>query len=298
MRQHLNVLVFTAQRLAATPLASSLNILIMGIALSLPVGLFVLMQNVQGLISDTARTPQLSVFLALDITQNETAQIGKRLEQHAGIARIEFVAREQALQQLKQSSGLADVIGSLKQNPLPDAFIVYPKTSDMKSLDALHDELQKWPKLDRVQLDSAWARKLDALLGFVRLAVLILAGLLSVALVAITFNTIRLQILTQRDEIEVSKLIGATHGFIRRPFLYFGFLQGLAAGAAAWLIIAASLALLNVKLGALAQLYAGNFSLHHLTMGDSLSLLLFSAYLGWLGAWLSVSQHLWQIEPR
>jgi cell division transport system permease protein len=122
--------------------------------------------------------------------------------------------------------------------------------------------------------------------------------MLSIAMVAITFNTIRLQILTQRDEIEVSKLIGATNGFIRRPFLYFGLVQGLLGGAAAWLIIASSLMLLNYSLAGLTQLYASNFSIAHLSISDSVTLLGFSAYLGWLGAWLSVSQHLWQIEPR
>lgn len=297
MMQHLRTLQFTLRRLLATPVSSALNIMIMGIAISLPVGLYVLLQNVQDLSAQVSSTPQISVFLALNAGKDETAQIGKRLGQLDGIARVEFVPREQALEQLKRNSGLADVIGGLNQNPLPDAYIVYPKTADPQALEALRDELQKWPRVEHAQLDTAWARKLDALLGFVRLGVLILAGLLSVALVAITFNTIRLQILTQREEIEISKLIGATDSFIRRPFLYFGFVQGLAAGAAAWLIIAASLALLNIKLSGLAQLYGSSFTLHSLTASDSLSLLLFAAYLGWLGAWLSVSQHLWQIEP-
>jgi len=295
--QHLRILQTTLHRLLSAPVSSALNILIMGIAISLPVGMYVLLQNVQDLSAHVSSAPQVSVFLALNASQDEAAQIGKRLEQHPAIARIEFVPREQALQQLKRNSGLTDVIDGLKQNPLPDAYIAYPKTSEPKALEALRDELQKWPKVEHAQLDSAWARKLDALLGFVRLGVLILAGLLSIALVAITFNTIRLQILTRREEIEIAKLIGATDGFIRRPFLYFGFVQGLAAGIAAWLIIAASLALLNAKLGGLAQLYGTSLALHYLTIGDSLSLLLFAAYLGWLGAWLSVSQHLWQIEP-
>ncbi len=298
MRQHLGVLVSTLRRLLATPMASALNILIMGIAISLPVGLYVLMHNVRGLVSDAGRTPQISVFLAMNASKDEAEQIGKRLAQHDGVARAEFVPRDQALEQLKRSTGLADLITGLKQNPLPDAFIVSPKSASIASLDALRDELQKWPKVEHAQLDSDWARKLAALLGFARLAVFILAGLLSLALVAITFNTIRLQILTRREEIEVSKLIGATAGFIRRPFLYFGFVQGLAAGAAAWLIIAVSLQLLNLKLSALAQLYGSHFSLQHLSAGDSLSLLIFAAYLGWLGAWLSVSQHLWQADPR
>jgi cell division transport system permease protein len=139
---------------------------------------------------------------------------------------------------------------------------------------------------------------LEALLKFGRLAVFILAAMLSFALIAITFNTIRLQILTQREEIEVSKLIGATNGFIRRPFLYFGLVQGLFGGIASWLIVAVCLQLLNYSLAGLTQLYATTFTLAHLSLGDSLSLLVFAAYLGWLGAWLSVSQHLWQIEPK
>jgi cell division transport system permease protein len=298
MMQHLRVLVSTLRQLQSAPVASALNILIMGIALSLPVGLYVLMLNVHDLAGRVASAPQITAFLALNAGKDDVAQISKRLGSLDGIDRFEFVSRDRALEQLKRNTGLSDVIAGLKQNPLPDAFILYPKTSDTKALESLRDDLQKWPKLDHVQLDSAWARKLDAMLGLVRLAVLILAGLLSIALVAITFNTIRLQILTRREEIEVSKLIGATDGFIRRPFLYFGLVQGLLAGTAAWIIIAASLALLNVKLGTLAQMYASNFTLHNLSAGDSLSLLIFSAYLGWLGAWLSVSQHLWQIEPR
>lgn len=297
MRQHLHTLSATLHRLVAAPVASALNILIMGIAISMPVGLYVLLQNVQALSAHVSSAPQISLFLSLNAGKDEVALIGRRLEQHPGIARAEFVPREQALEQLRRNSGLADVIGGLNQNPLPDAYIAHPKDSDPKSLEALRDELQKWPKVEHAQLDTAWARKLNALLGFVRLGVLILAALLSIALVAITFNTIRLQILTRREEIEISKLIGATDGFIRRPFLYFGFVQGLVAGIAAWLIIAASLALLNAKLAGLAQLYGSNFVLHYLGVGDSLSLLVFSAYLGWLGAWLSVSQHLWQIEP-
>lgn len=297
LHQHWLVFRFTLRRLLATPVASLLNIAIMGIALSLPVGVYVLLLNVHGMAAQAAGAPQISVFMSMNAGKDEVAQTGKRLGQLDGLDRVEFVPREQALEQLKHSTGLADVIGSLSQNPLPDAYILYPKSSDPTTLEALRDQLQKWPVVEHVQLDSAWARKLDALLSFVRLSVLILSTLLSIALVAITFNTIRLQILTKRDEIEVSKLIGATHAFIRRPFLYFGLVQGLFAGAAAWLIIALSLHLLNVSLAGLAQLYAGSFTLHNLSAGDSLSLLLFSGFLGWLGAWLSVSQHLWQIEP-
>ncbi len=296
--EHLRVLRHTLRRLLLTPNATLLNILIIGIALSLPVGGYVLLKSVQALGSRIAGTPQISVFLAAGTSAGDIERIGDRLRQLAGIKRIEFVSREVALKKLQQSTGMSDVIGGLSQNPLPDAFVIYPKDSGVAALEALRDELKTWPRFEHVQLDSAWVHKLEALLDFGRMAVAILAALLSFALIAITFNTIRLQILTRREEIEVAKLIGATDAFIRRPFLYFGLTQGLLGGIAAWLLVAVSLQLLNHQVGTLTQLYASNFSLQHLSPGDSATLLGFSAYLGWLGAWFSVSQHLWQIEPR
>lgn len=296
--EHLRVLRHTLRRLLLTPNASLLNITIIGIALSLPVGGYVLLKSVQTLGSQIAGTPQISVFLATGTNSSEIERIGDKLRQQAGIKRVEFVSRDAALKQLQQSTDLADVIGGLSQNPLPDAFVIYPKDGDVTALEALRDELKTWQRFDHVQLDSAWVHKLEALLDFGRMAVAILAALLSFALIAITFNTIRLQILTRREEIEVAKLIGATDAFIRRPFLYFGLTQGLLGGIAAWLLVAGSLQLLNHQIGTLTQLYASNFSLQHLSLADSVTLLGFSAYLGWLGAWFSVSQHLWQIEPR
>jgi cell division transport system permease protein len=296
--EHLRVLNFTLRRLLLTPNATLLNILIIGIALSLPVGGYVLLKSVQSLGSQIAGTPQVSVFLTIGTGAGDIERIGEKLKQHPGIKHIEYVSREVALKKLQQSTGMADVIGGLSQNPLPDAFVVYPKEGNLKALEALRDELKTWQHFEYVQLDSAWVHKLEALLGFGRMAVVILAALLSFALIAITFNTIRLQILTRREEIEVAKLIGATDAFIRRPFLYFGLTQGLLGGIAAWLLVAISLQLLNHQVDALTQLYASNFSLQHLSIGDSVTLLGFSAYLGWLGAWFSVSQHLWQIEPR
>lgn len=295
--QHLAVLRTVLLRMFASPLAGLLNILVIGIALSLPAGMYTLLQNAQGLVAQLSGTPQISLFLAMDAKADDIDHLRKLLAQHPSIARAEFVTRAEALEQLKKNTGLADVIGGLKQNPLPDAFIVYPRQSDAQALDGLRNELAKLHRVEQAQLDSAWAYKLEALLKFGRVAVLILASLLSLALIAVTFNTIRLQILTQRDEIEVARLIGATDGFIRRPFLYFGVVQGLLGGIAAWLIITASLLLLNRQLAELTQLYASQFALHPLSTGDSLSLLLFSVYLCWLGAWLSVARHLSRIEP-
>ena len=298
MRHELAQNIGVLRRMFASPLVGILNILVIGIALSLPAGMYVLLQNVQGWVAQLSSAPQVSLFLNMDAKTDDVDKLRKQLERHPAIDRIEFVARAQALEQLKQSTGLADVIGGLNQNPLPDAFIVYPKHGAVQALQALRDELAKLPQVELAQLDSAWAYKLEAMLKFGRMMALILACLLSLALVAITFNTIRLQILTQRDEIEVAKLIGATNGFIRRPFLYFGAMQGLLGGIMAWFIITISLLVLNYQLNGLSQLYASQITLHSLSFGDSVTLLLFSMYLGWLGAWLSVARHLSKIEAH
>jgi cell division transport system permease protein len=298
LAQNLAVLRAVLRRIFSSRLGGFFNILVIGVALSLPAGMYLLLQNVQGLVAQLSGTPQISLFLSLDAKPGDIDSLRSQLAQNPAIVRVEFVSRADALEQLKHSTGLADVIGGLQQNPLPDAFVIYPRPDSALALEALRNGLAKLPRVEQAQLDSAWAYKLEALLRFGRIVVLILAGLLSLALVAITFNTIRLQILTQSSEIEVSRLIGATNGFIRRPFLYFGAAQGLLGGIMAWLIISLSLLLLNFELRSLTQLYASQFTLHPLSWGDSVSLLLFSMYLGWLGAWLSVARHLSQIEPR
>ena len=295
---HLGVARIAFKRIFTPPLAGFINILVIGIALSLPAGMYVLLQNAQGLVSKLSETQQISLYLSMNVTPDDISQIRKQLNHHPGIKKITFISRTEALTTLGQSTGFEDVIAGLDNNPLPDAFVITAIAGNVKSLETLRDELRQIQGVELSQLDSAWAYKLEAIVEFARIAVLVLASLLSLGLIAITFNTIRLQILTQRDEILVAKLIGATDPFIRRPFLYFGAIQGLLGGLTATLIIMISLQLLKHPLATLSQLYASNFSLEPLNLSDSLSLLLFSLYLGWLGAWLSVARHLSQIEPR
>lgn len=284
-------------RLAAAPLGSTLNALVIGIALSLPVGLHLVVSNLQAAAHQMAAAPQISAFMALDASRAELAQIESRLKQSSRIASFRRVPREQALADLKRSSGLADVIDSLPQNPLPDAFVIDAADATPAALEALRDEIRQWPRVAHVQLDAMWARRLDAGLRFASLVTAVLGALLGIALIAVTFNTIRLQVLTRRDEIEVVKLIGATDAFIRRPFLYFGALQGLAGGAVAWLIVGTGFYLANRNLGELSHVYASLLQLNALSARDSVYLLLAPAALGWFGAWLSVSRHLARIEP-
>ena len=298
LTQHANVARIALRRMFVSPVAGFFNVLVIGIALSLPAGVYVLLQNAQGLVAQLSASPQISLYLSMDASSSDIAQLRATLSQMKQISGIEFVSRTEALDNLGRSTGLNDVIADLQTNPLPDAFVISTRSTEAKALDALRNELSHLPNVDLAQLDSAWAYKLEAILEFGRMAVLVLASLLSLGLIAITFNTIRLQIVTQRDEILVAKLIGATDAFIRRPFLYFGAIQGLLGGITAWLIITASLHLLKQPLLTLSQLYASNFALQPLSLSDSVSLLIFSIYLGWLGSWLSVARHLSQIEPR
>lgn len=296
MRQALAQNLGVLRRMLASPLGGFFNILVIGITLSLPAGLYVLLDNVQALTTRLSASPQVSLFLRMNASGEDVGALRSKLAQHPAIERSEFVPRTEALQQLKQTSGLRDVIEGLETNPLPDAFIIHPKQTDAQTLDKLRDELGKLPTVEIAQLDSAWVYKLEALLRFGRISMIILAVLLGLALIAITFNTIRMQILTRHEEIEVTKLIGATDSFIRRPFLYFGALQGLLGGIVAWFVITFSLMLLNQQLIKLSQLYASQFTLHPLSPSDSLTLLMLPAYLGWLGAWLSVTRYLAKLD--
>lgn len=280
------------RRMFESRLSGTLNILVIGIAFSLPTGMYVVLNSLQALTASLSDTPQISLFMARVMDDQGLAQVRTQLSTHAGIAQVTFIGKDQALAALQERSGIAELVAGLDDNPLPDTFVVTPRTPQPEALTALRDELARIPGVELAQLDAEWAEKLAALTRFARFMVLILASLLSLATLAITFNTIRLQILTQREEIEVSRLIGATDGFISRPFLLFGALQGLLGGIAAWGIVALSLLELNSALTPLAHLYDGTLVLRPLSIWDSVSLLLFALYLGWLGAWLSVSRHL------
>jgi cell division transport system permease protein len=298
LRQHRQAIAAALGKIAAQRSAAVLNALVIGIALSLPAGGYTLLASMRAAGAGASLEPQLSAFLRPETKRADAEALLARLKVDARWREIRFVPREQALKELQASEGLAEVVAALNRNPLPDAFVLRPKALDAAALEALAAELRALPAVAHVQADSAWARRLGALAGIARLAIALLAALLAFGLVAITFNTIRLQILTQRAEIEISKLIGATDAFIRRPFFYLGALQGLAGGAVALAIVWGSLTALNAGVAELAASYGSSFRLAFLAAGDALAVALFSAGLGWLGAYLSVSRYLLEIEPK
>jgi cell division transport system permease protein len=298
LRQHWHAIAAAFGKVGAQKSAAALNALVIGIALALPAGGYALLAGVRAATAGAALEPQLSVFLRLDATRAEAEALGAKLKADPRVREVRFVPREQALKELQAVEGLAEVVAALHSNPLPDAFVLRPRSGESEALETLAGGVRGLPAVALVQTDSAWARRLGALARTARLAIALLATLLAFGLVAITFNTIRLQILTQRAEIEIAKLIGATDAFIRRPFFYLGALQGLAGGLVALAIVWGSFAALNLGVAELAASYGSGFRLTPLAAGDALAVVLFSGGLGWLGAFLSVSKYLLEIEPR
>jgi cell division transport system permease protein len=288
LRQHGGAAARAVRKLAAQRAATLLNALVIGVALSLPAGGYALLANLQGVAQRFSFEPQLSVFLK---PEAKRAELEPRLRADRRVAALRFVPRDEALAELRVAEGLADVVAALERNPLPDAFVVHAVDGGAAALEELARALQALPGVANVQVDSAWAERLAALARIGRLALGALAALLAAGLVAVTFNTIRLQILTQREEIEVSQLLGATDAFIRRPFFYQGMLQGLAGGVLALVILWAGLWVLNLGVRDLARAYGSSFELAFLPGREALAVVAFAALLGWLGALLSVSRY-------
>jgi cell division transport system permease protein len=292
MNRHWRTFIAVLRHFAATPVATLLTLCVIGIALSLPAGLYLLLANLNQAAGGLDAEPQISLFLKLDANKNVIHQIETRLKDNPGVKSYRFVGREQALKELSASSGLADVTAGLTHNPLPDAYIINAVENDPALLEKLRADAAGWPGVETAELDSSWARRLNALLGLGKQITLIVAILLSFGLIAGTGNTIRLQILTRQEEIEISKLIGATDRFIRLPFLYHGALQGLLGGFAGWAIITTSAHILNDSIAQLASLYGSTFRLELLGPGETLALLALSSLLGWIGAYLAVGNFL------
>jgi cell division transport system permease protein len=288
LRQHRRAAGAALRRLGV------LNTAVIGVALSLPAGGYALLESLRGVTGDFALDTQISLFLEPAAKRAEAEALGRTLRADPRIAAVRFVPREQALKEMSSVQGVGEVIAALGRNPLPDAFVVTPRAGDLEQLST---QLAALPGVAHVQADAAWARRLAALASLGRVAIWLLSALLGAGLVAVTFNTIRLQILTQRAEIEVSKLIGATDAFIRRPFYYMGLFQGAAGGIVALGIVAAGLGLLNREVRVLAQSYGSGFRFAFLGPADALAVVLFAGLLGCLGAQLAVARQIREIEP-
>jgi cell division transport system permease protein len=296
LRQHGFALGAALVHLRRAPGSFLFNILVVAIALALPFAGLTVLDNVRPMSEQLSVDPELSVFLKSDLPREHTQGMAGALRAVAKDAKIVFVPREQALDDLQQKNGVAGVVDTLGENPLPDSYIVrlnaFQTAAQSADVDRIAEQLRALPGVESVQVDSAWVKRLAALLGVLRVGLLLLAATLGTVVVAVVFNTIRLQVLTQREEILVSRLIGATDTYIQRPFYYTGALLGLCAGAVALGAVALSLRPLNAAIAEFARLYASEFQLaplQPLAMGLLLAL---SAGLGLVGAALSVRRQL------
>lgn len=291
LAHHLHSLKIALARLSASRVASLLSVLVIGVALSLPASLYVLLANASRAAGDLASQPEISVFLKTEVEAGAAEQLAAQLGKRPDVAEARFVHRDRGLEQMRQA-GLGDVLAGLSDNPLPHAVTLRPASTAPQDIEKMAAELRGHEQVRQVSLDADWSRRLTAILDFGHELVWLLAIALGIALAAITGNTIRLQIYAQREEIEVSRLIGATDRFIRRPFLYFGLLQGLVGGLAAWAMVSLLIRLLDGGVGRLAQAYGSQFTLTGLTPPEIGILLGLACALGLAGAWLSVGQSL------
>ncbi len=285
------------KRLLRQPSGSFFTCLVIAVALSLPMGLTLLLKNLNELGGTWQQAAQISVFLDLNAKPAEGQALQKRLLKHSSVAEVEWISQEQALEDFQSFSGLGQALQDLPQNPLPSSLLVTPKQVDKAELNRLAADIQALPKVQQVQLDILWVERLVAILQLGERFIFALTVMLIAALLLVVGNTIRLHIENRRIEIEVIKLVGGTDSYVRRPFLYMGVLYGLGGGVLAWLMLLWGFSWLNESVVQLAELYGSDFSLAGVPIEDGFSLLFGALLLGYFAAWLAVAKHLRELLP-
>ena len=286
------------QRINGSRASSAMTILVIAIALSLPAGLAVLLDNARAITSGWDGNAHLSVFLDMDVSEERQRELARQWQDIDRIKSTKVITRQQALEEFQALSGFGDVLQALPDNPLPPLIVVFPDSTDPVTLRALENRLAEQDNVDLVQLDVEWVRRLHALIELGERLISALTLALAAAVVLVVVNTIRLGIESRRDEIMVVKIVGGTDGFVRRPFLYTGFSYGFAGGLVAVILVQAALWWLGSPIDELLDLYNSEQSLTTLAASSLLVMPLFSGTLGLLGAWLAVGRHLGDIEPN
>jgi cell division transport system permease protein len=298
--RHLQALLGSLGRLARSPLSTVLTLLVIALALALPTSLRLFVTNAQLATGNFANAVDVSVYLKTDVPLAKAQQLAQAAGQRAEVAAVTVIAADKGLEDFRTYSGFGEALQALKDNPLPHVLHVRPKAEDSSAaaLESLRRYFSAWPEVDLVQIDSEWVMRFNAILEVLRRLLLIAAALLGLGVLAVIGNTIRLEIQGRRAEIEVTKLVGGSNSFVRRPFLYTGVLYGLGGALLAWGIVAIAVAVLGEPVATLARLYGSRYVLRGPSRDDIGILLGAGAALGWLGAWISAARHLRSIEPR
>ncbi|MGW8310766.1 MAG: permease-like cell division protein FtsX [Thiogranum sp.] len=297
--RHAQVALSSLGRLYRAPAASLMTAAVIGIALALPAGLYLLTGNLQHLGNQWGGGADLSLFLRQDISVQDGEALAARLKSWPAIGQLKLISPQDALSEFRELSGFGDALDVLEENPLPVVLAITPAvtSSDPEASAALLARLQQLPEVELAQLDLEWVKRFEAIVEIVRRSIWVMGLLLGLAVLLITGNTIRLEIQNRREEIEITKLIGATGAFIRRPFLYSGIWYGFSGALLAAVLVQLAFFQLDEPVRQLAGLYHSGFSLQTLSFRETLALLLSGAVLGLLGAWLAVGRHLAAIEP-
>jgi cell division transport system permease protein len=298
--RHFQALLGSLGRLARNPLATVLTLLVIGLALALPTALRLFVSNAQAATGGFTSAVDLSVYLKTDVPLGKAQQLEQNSRARSDVAQVELIPADKAMEEFRTYSGFGAALEALKQNPLPHVLHVHPR-SDAQSaaaVESLRRYFEAWPEVDLVQVDTEWVRRFNAILDVVRRLLVIAAILLGAGVLAVIGNTIRLEILNRRAEIEVTKLVGGSNAFVRRPFLYTGVLYGLGGALLALAIVETAVIVLGEPITTLAQLYGSHYALAGPTEQDIGVLLTAGIVLGWLGAWISAARHIRSIEPR
>lgn len=286
-------------RVLDNPVSSAMTWLVIGIALALPTGLNVALDNVDQLSASWDSPAQISLFLQDGVSGDRARQLQAELTEREDVAEARFVSRDDALEEFRTLSGFADVLASLQDNPLPHLILVSPAGGSAEvAAAALRQDLQAYPDVAQAVLDMEWLQRLGSLMELSRRAVLAVGGMLVLGVLLILGNTIRLAIESRREEIVIVKLVGGSDAFVRRPFLYTGLWYGVGGGFFAGILVAASLWFLQGPVSELARLYQSEFQLRGLGIMGGLNLVILGGLLGLAGAWMAVARHLVQIQPR
>ena len=295
---HRTNLVGAIERLAGQPFSSLLTILVIATALALPAGLRVAVNNADAVSDSWQSAADFTVYLKLDVTEEAARRTARAIEERDDVAGVTVIDRDAALAEFRAQSGFGEALDALDGNPLPHTLVVHPASGVAGDVEALAAAVAALPEADLVQVDTAWVARLRAMLALAGRLVDFATVLLGLAVAIVIGNTIRLEINNRSVEIEVTKLVGGTDAFIRRPFLYLGLCYGLAGAILALVVIALGLLLLGPPVRAVAELYGSGFALEGLSLRESGILLAGGAFLGWAGAGLAAARHIRAIEPK
>jgi len=298
--RHLQALFGALGRLARTPLATLLTLIVIGVALSLPAGLALVVNNLRNATGDLSSAVDFSVHFKLGTPIERVQQLAANARQRSGVESVMVTTADQALDEFKQASGFGDALAALKDNPLPHHLTVRPArdASGPAEVESLRRYFEAFPEVEIVQLDLEWIRRLHSLLDVLQRSLWVIIAVLGAGVLAVIGNTIRLEIQQRRPEIEVTKLVGGSNSFVRRPFLYAGLFYELGGALLASLIVVGGMAYVDQAVSELSAQYGGSFRMTGLG-GRGLGILAgVGAALGWIGALISTGRHLRRIEPR